>query len=107
MYATVNFSVPRAIAAMMVPEESMSFRAKGTMVAIVDDQHTVHFQKVAVGHDYGTSVEILSGLKAAQLVVVSPNDNVVEGAKVTPVLVKDAPASMSPAGHSQATEEKK
>jgi RND family efflux transporter MFP subunit len=99
MYATVNFALPRAITAMIVPEESMIFRAKGTMLAIVDDQHAVHFQNVVLGHDYGTSLEILSGLKTGQLVIVSPNDSVVEGAKVNPVLVKDAPASMSPAGH--------
>jgi RND family efflux transporter MFP subunit len=99
MYATVNFALPRAVTAMIVPEESMIFRAKGTLLAILDDQHAVHLQKVAVGHDYGTSLEILSGLKAGQLVVVSPNDSVVEGAKVNPVLVKDTPSSMSPAAH--------
>ncbi|MCU1295369.1 MAG: family efflux transporter, subunit [Bryobacterales bacterium] len=99
MYATVNFALPRAVTAMIVPEESMIFRAKGTLLATVDDQHAVHFQNVVLGHDYGTSLEILSGLKTGQLVIVSPNDSVVEGAKVNPVLVKDAPASMSPAGH--------
>lgn len=99
MYATVNFGLPRTVASVIVPEESMIFRAKGTMLAIVNDQHVIHFQNVAVGHDYGTSLEILSGLKAGQLVVVSPNDSVVEGATVNPVLIKDAPASMSPAGH--------
>ena len=76
----------------------MIFRAKGTTLAVIDDQHAVHFQKVVLGHDYGTSLEILSGLKSGQLVVVSPNDSVVEGAKVNPVLINDAPASMSPAG---------
>lgn len=99
MYATVNFALPRAVTAMIVPEESMIFRAKGTMLAIVDDRNVAHFQKVVLGHDYGTSLEILAGLKTGQLVIVSPNDSVVEGTKVNPVLIKDAPASMSPAGH--------
>jgi RND family efflux transporter MFP subunit len=99
MYATINFALPRAETSTIVPEESMIFRAKGTMLAVVDDQHAVHFEKVVLGHDYGTSLEIFSGLKAGQLVIVSPNDSVVEGAKVNPVLIKDAPASMSPAGH--------
>jgi RND family efflux transporter MFP subunit len=99
MYATVNFAMPRTVASVIVPEESMIFRAKGTMLAIVNDQHAIHFQNVVLGHDYGTSLEILSGLKAGQLVIVNPNDSVVEGAKVNLVLIKDAPASMSPAGH--------
>jgi RND family efflux transporter MFP subunit len=107
MYATVNFAIPRTVSSVIVPEESMLFRAKGTMLAIVNDQHAVHFQDVVLGHDYGTSLEIVSGLRAGQLVIVSPNDSAVEGARVNPVLVKDAPASMSPAGHSEAPEKKK
>jgi RND family efflux transporter MFP subunit len=97
MYATVDFAIPRTVASVIVPEESMIFRAKGTMLAIVNDQHAIHFQDVVLGHDYGTSLEILSGLKAGQLVIVNPNDSAVEGVKVNPVLIKDAPASMSPA----------
>jgi RND family efflux transporter MFP subunit len=107
MYATVNFTIPRTVSSVIVPEESMLFRAKGTMLAIVDDQHAVHFQDVVLGHDYGTSLEILSGLRPGQLVIVSPNDSAVEGAKVNPIAIKDAPASMSPARGSQATEEKR
>jgi RND family efflux transporter MFP subunit len=103
MYATVNFNVPRTVSSVIVPEESMIFRAKGTMLAIVNSQHTIHFQNVVLGHDYGTALEILSGLKAGQLVVVNPNDSVVEGAKVNPVVIKDASASMSPAGHGAAS----
>jgi RND family efflux transporter MFP subunit len=103
MYATVKFALPRTVASVIVPEESMIFRAKGTMLATVNGQHAIDFQNVVVGHDYGTALEILSGLQAGQLVVVNPNDSVVEGAKVNPVLIKDAPASMSPAGHGAAS----
>jgi RND family efflux transporter MFP subunit len=42
----------------------------------------VHLQPVAVGRDFGTQIEILSGLQDGELVVVNPNDDVREGAKV-------------------------
>ena len=96
-YATVTFHVPRAVTSVLVPGEALVFRADGTTVPIVDEKHTIHFQKVVVGHDYGASLEILSGLRVGESVVVNPNDTVVEGAKVNPVMVKQASGSLSPA----------
>jgi RND family efflux transporter MFP subunit len=97
MYATVTFHLPRTVTSVLIPGEALVFRADGTTVAIVDDQHRIHFQKVVVGHDYGDSLEILSGLQVGESVVVNPNDTVVEGAKVNPVIVKQAAGSLSPA----------
>jgi RND family efflux transporter MFP subunit len=96
-YATVTFHLPRAVTSVLVPGEALVFRSDGTTVPIVDDKHTIHFQKVVVGHDYGASLEILSGLQVGESVVVNPNDTVVEGAKVNPVTVKQAAGSLSPA----------
>jgi RND family efflux transporter MFP subunit len=97
MYATVTFHLPRAVTSILIPSEALVFRADGTTVAIVDDQRKIHFQKVVVGHDYGDSVEILSGLKVGESVVVNTNDTVVEGARVNPVMIKQASGSLSPA----------
>jgi RND family efflux transporter MFP subunit len=96
MYATVTFSLPRTVTAVLIPSEALIFRADGTTVAIVTDQHVIQFRKVVVGHDYGASLEILSGLSVGESVVVNPNDMVVEGARVNPVLVKQAAGSLSP-----------
>src|SRR5258708_5512994 len=66
MYATVTFKVPRAVSAILIPSEALVFRANGTTVAVVDDRHIVTFRKVVVAHDYGATVEIVSGLKAGE-----------------------------------------
>jgi multidrug efflux pump subunit AcrA (membrane-fusion protein) len=97
MYATVTFHLPRAVTSVLIPSEALVFRSEGTTVPIVDDKHTIHFQKVVVGHDYGASVEIISGLRVGENVVVNPNDTATEGAKVNPVMVKQASGSLSPA----------
>jgi len=97
MYATVTFHVPRAVAAILIPSEALVFRSNGTTVGVVDDHHIVTFRQVVVGHDYGASIEIVSGLQAGEAVVVNPNDTTFEGAKVNPVTVKQAAGSLSPA----------
>jgi RND family efflux transporter MFP subunit len=100
MYATVTFHVPRAVAAIMIPSEALVFRSNGTTVAVVDDHHIVTFRQVVVGHDYGASIEIISGLKAGEAIVVNPNDTTFEGARVNPVVVKQPAGSLSPAATS-------
>ena len=57
------------------------------MVAVLDSGNAVHFQRVVVGRDYGSQIEILSGLNAGQRVIANPNDAVQEGVKVHPVMV--------------------
>jgi RND family efflux transporter MFP subunit len=97
MYATVTFNLPRTVSSVFVPGEALNFRANGTTIAVVDDQNVIHVRKVAVGHDYGALLEIVSGLKVGDRIVVNPNDATVEGAKVEPVIVSQAAGSLSPA----------
>jgi membrane fusion protein, multidrug efflux system len=78
--------------------ECLIVRGNGTQVANVTDQRTIHLQAVVVGHDYGTRLEILSGLRAGQQVVVNPNDNVQEGAKVKTLLLPPIQNAASSAG---------
>jgi membrane fusion protein (multidrug efflux system) len=104
MYATVIFNLPRTVKSILIPSEALVFRADGTTVAIVDNQHTVRFLKVVVGHDYGASIEITSGLSVGDLVVVNPNDTTFEGAKVIPMPIKEASGSLLPASRSAPTQ---
>jgi len=97
MYATVTFHVPRAVASIRIPDEALVFRANGTTVAVVDEQHRLHFRNVVVGNDYGSSLEILSGLRVGETIVVNPTDAAVEGATVNPVMISQATGTLSAA----------
>ena len=57
------------------------------MVAVLDSSNAVHFQRVTVGRDFGSQIEILSGLSIGQQVIANPNDSVQEGVKVHPTSV--------------------
>jgi multidrug efflux pump subunit AcrA (membrane-fusion protein) len=81
MYVMVSLLNVRMHPPVIVPADSLITRSQGTQVAVVRD-NTVHLQPVVVGRDYGSVTEILSGLQEGELVVMTPNDIVREGAKV-------------------------
>jgi RND family efflux transporter MFP subunit len=87
MYVEVDLNVPRKDPPLLLPSDTLSVRPEGTMVAVVDPSNKVHFQRVVIGRDYGSQIEILAGLNAGQHVIANPNDSVQEGVKVHPVML--------------------
>jgi hypothetical protein len=37
---------------------------------------------ITIGHDYGSSVEVLSGLKTDDALILDPSDSIIEGSAV-------------------------
>jgi RND family efflux transporter MFP subunit len=85
MYAQVDLSSARANAPVLIPPEALIFRAEGTQVALVRDDHTIHLQKVMVGRDYGDKLEITEGLREGDTIIANPGDSTREGARIEPV----------------------
>jgi multidrug efflux pump subunit AcrA (membrane-fusion protein) len=50
----------------------------------VDEHDQIHYRDVKLGSDFGEEVEVLSGLKAGERLVVYPGDDLPEGAKIEP-----------------------
>jgi len=82
MYADVNFTVPRPEQALLIPTNSVMTDADGQRVLVVAN-NSVHYRKVQVGDDLGKEVEVLSGLRKKDRVVVNPADSLQDGARVT------------------------
>jgi membrane fusion protein (multidrug efflux system) len=59
-------------------------RAAGPQVAVVGDDQTVRFKAVAVGRDFGSTIEITSGLTGRELVIINPGDGLRDGMRITP-----------------------
>lgn len=87
-YAQVDLNLPRKDPPLLIPSDTLVVRPAGTLVALVDANNAVHFQGITVGRDFGDRIEVLSGLKLGQRVIVNPNDSVQEGVKVHPVAGK-------------------
>jgi len=87
-YSQVDLNLPRKEPPLLIPSDTLVVRPAGTLVALVNADSKVHFQPITVGRDLGDRIEVLSGLKAGQRVIVNPNDSVQEGVKVHPVAGK-------------------
>jgi membrane fusion protein, multidrug efflux system len=81
-YADVHFVAPMDRAVLIVPEQALLFRAEGIQVALVGANHTVHLQGVKLGRNLGQTVEVLSGLKSSDRLVLNPSAGILEGEQV-------------------------
>jgi len=80
-YVFVHLQLPREIASVTVPANTLLFRAEGLQVGVVRDGQA-QLVPVTIGHDYGTSVEILTGIQPTDQVIVSPSDSLTSGTRV-------------------------
>jgi hypothetical protein len=69
--------------ALVVPTNVLLFRPDGPRVALVDAAGHVRLTLVSLGTDFGDTVEVLSGLNAADRVVLNPADSLADGDVVT------------------------
>ena len=88
MFVQVRFHFAPAEPPLLIPSNAAIIRGEGTLVATVDAQHAVHLQKVSLGRDFGTQIEVLSGLAAGALVIANPRDSLTEGLIVEPLLAQ-------------------
>ena len=86
MFATVAFDSASSVQPVLLPQNALVMRSAGPQAVLVGADHVAHFQRLTLGRDLGTSVEVLSGLKPGDQVVVNPGDEVVENRKVEPQL---------------------
>jgi len=80
-YAEVHLAVPTQGAPFLIPVDTLLFRTEGLRVGIVRDGKVV-LAVVTPGHDFGNQIEIVSGLKADDQVIVNPPDSIVQGQEV-------------------------
>lgn len=84
-YAEAHIVVHVDHPAIVVSSSALIANAKGQQLAIVDDNKHVHLIPVTLGHDFGTQLEITSGLKPGDKVVLNPSDAIYDGATVEPI----------------------
>jgi RND family efflux transporter MFP subunit len=88
MYATVRLTGVREAPWIRVPGTTIVIRPDGQYVVVVDNDKA-HYQKVDIGRDFGSEVEIRTGLQGKEQVVISPSDDLREGDQVQAQLVKN------------------
>jgi membrane fusion protein, multidrug efflux system len=89
-FGEVHFAVGVNVNKFTVPVNAMLFRAQGAQVAVLGPNSTVELRQISIGHDYGTTLEILGGVEANDRVVINPPDSLENGQQVN---VARAPAN--------------
>jgi RND family efflux transporter MFP subunit len=80
-FAEVHLKIPAQISIYLLPVNTLIFRTDSLQVGVVKDGK-VTITDVTPGHDFGDEIEIVSGLKADDQVVVNPPDSLVTGQAV-------------------------
>jgi len=80
-YAEVHLEVPTQASNLLLPVNTLIFRSEGLRVGIVKDGK-VALSVVTLGHDFGNEIEIVTGLKPNDQVIVNPPDSIVSGQEV-------------------------
>ena len=80
-YAFVHLRVLPHPGSVTIPSNALLFRAEGLRVGVVRNGH-VELTPIAIGQDYGSTVEVISGLSARDTVIVNPSDSLANGAAV-------------------------
>jgi RND family efflux transporter MFP subunit len=92
MYAQVNLSNKRVNPPLVIPSEALVVHSDGTLVAVLQPDHSIRMQKITVGRDYGDRLEVIDGLHEGDTVVLNPGDLARDGVKIEPVPANPKPA---------------
>lgn len=115
-FAQVHLLVKVRGERMQVPVNALLFRAEGLRAVLIDSNHRTHLQPIVVGRDYGNTLEVLSGLKADDWIVLNPPDSLEDRQEVhvkqvsnpvnQPPAASSTPAAARPASSPAAAEKK-
>ncbi|HMC46227.1 MAG TPA: efflux RND transporter periplasmic adaptor subunit [Caballeronia sp.] len=81
-YAQVHLALHNASPALDLPVSALLFRPNGVTVAVVDSTGKTALKTVTVGRDFGTHVEVRTGLAATDRVIDNPGDAISPGEPV-------------------------
>jgi len=78
-YAQVHFALAARANVIHVPASALMFRDSGMSVATIGPNGRVAIKPIVISRDFGTAVEIASGLSLADRVIDNPPDSLRQG----------------------------
>jgi len=93
-YAQVHLLVKVTAQRLQVPVNALLFRSEGLRAVVIDADDRTRLQALTIGRDYGTSLEVLNGLKPGDWIVLNPPDSLEDGQQVH---VKEVNNPLAPA----------
>ena len=80
-YAEVHLRIPSQSSTFLIPVSTLIFRSERLQVGVVRNGK-IELANLTPGHDFGSDIEVVAGLKADDQVVMNPPDSLVSGQQV-------------------------
>ncbi|HUD68386.1 MAG TPA: efflux RND transporter periplasmic adaptor subunit [Candidatus Sulfotelmatobacter sp.] len=81
-FGEVHFAPKINAEKVTVPVNAMLFRQEGPRLAIVGADNKVQLRPITIGHDYGTTLEVLGGVSLEDRIIINPADSLEDGQMV-------------------------
>ena len=81
-YAEVHLKLASPTTSFILPVNTLLFRSEGLRIAVVKDGQHAELIPVTLGRDFGSEIEVVTGLKGDESVIVNPPDSLVSGQAV-------------------------
>lgn len=81
IYCTIELHIPRKTPSYRVSADAVIFNDAGLQVAVVQDG-VVHLRKIGVVRDLGRQVDVDTGVKPGDQVILNPSVDLAEGSRV-------------------------
>jgi RND family efflux transporter MFP subunit len=88
-YVFAHFRLAGKATAVTLPSNALLFRSEGLRVGIVRDNR-VQLVPIRIGRDFGSAVEVISGLNGDDAVILDPADSLENGMEVKVAQTKGA-----------------
>jgi multidrug efflux system membrane fusion protein len=90
-FGQVHFAQTTKSEQLLVPVNAMLFRKEGPRLAVVGNDGKVQLRPIAIGKDFGTTLEILEGISKDDHVIINPSDSIEDGQQVNVVQQNGGP----------------
>jgi RND family efflux transporter MFP subunit len=80
-YVHVHLKLPSQTRSMTIPANTLLFRSEGLRVGVVREDRA-QLISITIGVDYGDTVQVTSGLRLTDQVILNPSDSLISGAPV-------------------------
>lgn len=94
-YASVEFSLRPNPQALILPTSALIFQEHGMQVATLAPHDKVALKQITIGRNFGTEVEVLSGITPNDAIIDNPPDSVTPGETVRVAARHGAPPNRS------------
>jgi RND family efflux transporter MFP subunit len=81
-FAELHLAVPSGAPTFILPVSALIFRAQGLQVGVVKDGNHAQLANIILGRDFGSEVEVVSGIQADDQVIINPPDSLISGEEI-------------------------